>query len=110
MVLTAAYIGCNIVAEVLYVPQLVQAMRDPKGLSPTTWFGWTGTASVSLAYAWFGVHDWPFALMTAVNLIFLAMTSFCIARQRFIPVNRPWWRGLPVKQDAVGSIPTTGAN
>ena len=29
---------------------------------------------------------------------------------QFIPVNRPWWTGLTVNQDAAGSNPATGAN
>ena len=29
---------------------------------------------------------------------------------QFIPVNRPWWMGLTVNQDAAGSNPATGAN
>jgi uncharacterized protein with PQ loop repeat len=86
MILTTAYLGANIFAEVLYLPQLVKVIRDPestRGLSLATWLGWTFTSTVSLAYACFGARDWPFALMTGVNLAFLALTSTFILRVRF---------------------------
>lgn len=79
--LALAYLSSNVIAEALYVPQLVRVVRNPEavdGLSPTTWFGWTFTSLISLGYAWFDVHDWPFALATAVNLVFLILTSVCI--------------------------------
>lgn len=91
MVLTIAYLGANVLAEVLYLPQLIKVVRDPeaaKGLSLTTWLGWTFTSTISLLYACFSVRDWPFALMTATNLIFLVLTSACILRVRGITLRR----------------------
>ena len=111
MVLTVAYLASNILAEALYVPQLVKVIRDPeaaKGLSLTTWLGWTFTSCVSLAYAWFDLRDWPFALMTAINVMFLVMTSGCILFRLFQCSSAA--ESSAVNRLVVGSNPTTGAN
>lgn len=85
VVLTVAYLGCNIAAELLYIPQLVRVIREPeasKGLSLITWGGWCCTSLVSLAYMWFALGDWPASLMTGTNTIFLILTTAFLLLRR----------------------------
>lgn len=65
------YAGSGLLTNILYMPQLVLLWRSKearRGLSLTTWIGWTILDVVSLAYAWMVTDTTEMVLVAVTNL------------------------------------------
>jgi hypothetical protein len=79
------YLLTNATRVVTYVPQIVVVWRCADGalsVSLLTWGSWVLSQLTALFYGVLVVHDWPFVLISLINLLGCACVTGIAMRRR----------------------------